>query len=969
VKFLLISLFSVSFAFGFQETIKFNQGSTDIYINAYSENDYFFLDEISIKPGKLQVLDKRQIFKTKKELVLALSKFKKKTKSKFNKRNNSTSETHDVIWNADKEWDLEWEKKFAKWVSENLTEEFFFDYNIKTDCADAAFALRWIFARINGLPAANTLAGSLVIFSHESFKLEWQNLKRSNNWYEDEVFLAALDYLMLHAYTGTLNIDGYPIEMNRDSFLVGTIHLDGGHTMIISEIDYNQKLSAPIWKLSSTVPATVRKLYKEIMVDSEITNKESGGLFRMRWPIKQAQSWSLVPKEEMPLYSMEQYEDEFTQEFSHFTLALINKIGIDFDPKKVIHETVNNITNSLTARVKIVEDAFAFCTNNDCSEGTMNYEEYSTPTRDGRLTALYKTANDLVKSFIDFAPEIDQTLKDKLETTTFTVEGVSKNLLEWQELLENYALSYHPDAPVSARWALSISDIQKTYEERLNSYLKKRQRFLDNANSCRSNPSLCEFDSQLYKETHTYNLDQEMKSKIYKGYKNYEHQFTHFNQAMTIKNIPFLLSDPRLSIDKRNGTNTSQDFDAHIISGDSIIELNDNKMLIDGKIINLNSLETISELANLTTYFFKNIDRLVQMNKESIFLFNTNGDLIKKINIGGELESLQVISQSYLMMTYRLNSVHRIKIFNILDELSVIYDEDFNGSWSSIEDTGIYYEVIDENYASYTEQYNTDGKNIYIYDQNGVLKFESANYSSFVALSNKTLALQDHVLKINEFNGNTCELVVPKEMEFISNYTQHENLITLSGSGMGEAILVDITDCHPKILARKKGYLDVQKLRGEVIISRYGENSIEERLVYKNSMLIDITFGDAFLSHIEGDDFYFIESEEMNFQEYFKINILTGKRVELDKRDFKFSCQQYSNDCEDVDYDFVTSANVTRENQEYQMYSDVTYLGNKVFSFYKVNSNNGEFYEGELKLANYNANMLSNGVYLIYKKK
>jgi hypothetical protein len=75
----------------------------------------------------------------------------------------------------------------------------------------------------------------------------------------------------------------------------------GGHTLIISEIDYSANATAPIWKLNSTVPSAVRVLNREMMIDSQMTDASDGGLFRMRWPVNKDSVWSLVPKEKMPL--------------------------------------------------------------------------------------------------------------------------------------------------------------------------------------------------------------------------------------------------------------------------------------------------------------------------------------------------------------------------------------------------------------------------------------------------------------------------------------------------------------------------------------------------------------------------------------------------------------------------------------------------------------------------------------------
>src|SRR4030042_3839831 len=69
----------------------------------------------------------------------------------------SLNESLDQVWQVgDRRWTVEEECRFEKWVEETMTEDFFIRYKIPTDCADAVYAIRWIYARIAHLPAAAT---------------------------------------------------------------------------------------------------------------------------------------------------------------------------------------------------------------------------------------------------------------------------------------------------------------------------------------------------------------------------------------------------------------------------------------------------------------------------------------------------------------------------------------------------------------------------------------------------------------------------------------------------------------------------------------------------------------------------------------------------------------------------------------------------------------------------------------------
>ena len=57
------------------------------------------------------------------------------------------------LWEVKHDWDESWEIKYSNWIEGNLTADFFKRYNMKVDCGDVVYAMRWIFAREHGLPA------------------------------------------------------------------------------------------------------------------------------------------------------------------------------------------------------------------------------------------------------------------------------------------------------------------------------------------------------------------------------------------------------------------------------------------------------------------------------------------------------------------------------------------------------------------------------------------------------------------------------------------------------------------------------------------------------------------------------------------------------------------------------------------------------------------------------------------------
>ena len=126
------------------------------------------------------------------------------------------------IWPVTQRWSPQWEEVYSKWVEESLTPDFFVKAGFATACSDVEYALRWIFARNNGLPAANRLMTG-EWFTSRSLRDAWRRLPTAPEWYKDRRFMAALTYLTHHTFTHTLWNDSYPIALEKRRFSSGSI--------------------------------------------------------------------------------------------------------------------------------------------------------------------------------------------------------------------------------------------------------------------------------------------------------------------------------------------------------------------------------------------------------------------------------------------------------------------------------------------------------------------------------------------------------------------------------------------------------------------------------------------------------------------------------------------------------------------------------------------------------------------------
>lgn len=301
-----------------------------------------------------------------------------------------------VLWETRNYWDSNWEIKFSNCIEEDVSENFFLYYNIKTDCADSMIALRWIFSRIHGLAMASTLEGLGEIFSNESFRQEWKNLPTHSEWYNDELFLAALEYVLLNTYTNSLWKDSYPIKISDQTLVPGVFYLtrtiprvSTGHTQIII------KTQKKLLTLESTVPRAVRMLY---IFDffPERPKKDVRGFRAMKWARKNKDGKIyLLPSHKHPNYSEAQFDK--TDLSQTFDASVYNSLGISYDAKYRYKSLRRYLKAMLLRRIIVVNTGYGVCSSQDCSVGTQNFDNWSTPSRDEKIRETFEKLNQIVE--------------------------------------------------------------------------------------------------------------------------------------------------------------------------------------------------------------------------------------------------------------------------------------------------------------------------------------------------------------------------------------------------------------------------------------------------------------------------------------------------------------------------------------------------------------------------------------------
>jgi len=386
------------------------------------------------------------------------------------------NESPDQVWQVgDRRWTVEEECRFEKWVEETMTEDFFIRYKIPTDCADAVYAIRWIYARIAQLPVAATTRDGRRI-GHWS--TDWKHLPTHPEWDKDERFRAALLYLLPKTWTGTLPFDTYPIYICPDSVTPGTLFLvTESHTGIVGHVFRDGSQAHPIQTWESALPVKVQKLSLRYFFSTRPESKTRAGLVKFRWPISENGEWKYLPAEEQPFYSEEQYTSGFCEGSAGFVEAVARRIDpTTYAPMEKMVKVIGTITHLLKERIPIVLAGYQQCGNGDCPEASELWEIYNTAGRDGMIISLMDHLSQIIAlNHLD-----EERVKGMMEAIPIDIS--EDRLVTLYHVYQNHLwLSPHPEESIEARWGLkkcetiyaqtrtandSIAFIERTYRKK-----------------------------------------------------------------------------------------------------------------------------------------------------------------------------------------------------------------------------------------------------------------------------------------------------------------------------------------------------------------------------------------------------------------------------------------------------------------------------------------------------------------------
>lgn len=470
------------------------------FTEVYRVEEGFRVDDFIVERGRLQELSGAKLFRYESEA--------RHWAKSLEQRNPteppvlvSTEGRGDPLWKATNAWSESWEEKYAEWVEETLTTNFFKDNGIAVDCADVPYALRWIFSRINSLPAFATLGGTGTVVTHEVYREAWKNLPTHPDWKKDRRFRAGLDWILDTSFTGTLLKDTFPVEISPSTLKAGlNIHM-GSHAEIISHTTKDPG-EAPVMIMSSSVPRAVRPLSVRVFMDKKSISADKGGLLRFRWPVKTSSGWKIITRDEMPRYSLEQYRKDLCPDEKHFALCVMKKAGLSIDGAVVMKRLLKNIEENLAFRNSVVVDGAKFCAASDCTPGTTGWEDWSTPGRDGRLLELFENTSELSVTL-----KQERIFDDWM--TSFHPPGRPQgfSLPTFRKNLSRGIISYDPRDSIAARWGDTSEGVLESVLSQLRDGEIYRDEAITNALPCRSDALSCKKNPESLPLYSTLDLD------------------------------------------------------------------------------------------------------------------------------------------------------------------------------------------------------------------------------------------------------------------------------------------------------------------------------------------------------------------------------------------------------------------------------------------------------------------------------
>lgn len=329
-----------------------------------------------------------------------------------------------VVWQDTETWNEAQEQKFDRWI-EQLPLDIFADrkspwYGISTDCADAVYALRIIFAYENKLPVQFRIKDFPFLNNRTDRFDKGRDGKELDEMTRVRRFINSVSY---HTNTRTLIQDTYPIAVRRGSVAPGAMfaHPESGRETPVSyrpgHVYYVQEVlpNGVIKYISSTVPTMVRKLTPRWGIHFAPLFQKSG--FR-RWIWPQFQN----EQSKMPSYDANgnRFAGWSEKQFNNDRMKSAWQAQLEVrlrtpgqrgaTSRERVGYAAQNVEFALLERANIVQTGWSIFSRKYQKKADARgricmdkgeYDNYSTPTRDKKIQYELSLMRAAIRRYFD----------------------------------------------------------------------------------------------------------------------------------------------------------------------------------------------------------------------------------------------------------------------------------------------------------------------------------------------------------------------------------------------------------------------------------------------------------------------------------------------------------------------------------------------------------------------------------------
>lgn len=401
----------------------------------------------------------------------------------------SASFAHAKVWEDTNTWNETYETKFSEWIR-TLPLDFFTNSSsgwsgIATDCADAAYTLRIIFAYENKLPVQFQNGANDLDNRTSFFDTEQDEMKRVRR------FISRVKY-----YTNTITIadDTYPIEINRkylkagamfvhpqtifkkgtriDAYLnketgIPDVHLSG-HVYYIEDVLAN----GTIVYMSSTVPVMVRNLAPRWGIHyAPFFNepRKQSGYRRWKWPHTDARPGMSQEQFQIGGWKPYQYDNEKLKVSWQKAIEDRLRTTAPASLRERIDYAAKNVRYSVLERSFLVQEAWSLFQRKYVKQADANgrvcmskaeQDDYSTPSRDTKIQYELTLMKSAIRKYLEAEQSWDPCPGTDLEKGSLACFNEGRN-----QFFRKYTVQIIPPRKGKEGMTVNYEYLQKLFNQ------------------------------------------------------------------------------------------------------------------------------------------------------------------------------------------------------------------------------------------------------------------------------------------------------------------------------------------------------------------------------------------------------------------------------------------------------------------------------------------------------------------------